>query len=195
MNDSNRRAETRHQYGLARPVLAVLDILVGGLFLLGLLLTFSNVIGRYGFSVPINWAEEVTIFLMIGFVFIGMVQVSWEGAQLRMDIVLGLLPPWVQRRVNLFAIVVELVVGAVVVYASFQVAFMLGQLGRRSVAANIPMVIPHSAVFIGFGLALIAVLWRVRALIRKPPQSAMAETPRGSTAVSVAAEPDREEKR
>lgn len=195
MTSDERREETRRRFDPARPVLAFLRILVGGLFLLGLLLTFANVVGRYAFSVPINWAEEVTIFLMIGFVFIGIVQVSSERAQLRMDVVLDLLPPRVQHRVNLFTIVVELVASAVVVYASFKVAFTLGQLGRQSVAAQIPMAIPHSAVFIGFGLALLAVLWRLRTLIRMPTQGAIAEKPRASTAGSPAAKPEGEEKR
>lgn len=155
-----------------RLVLVAVRVLVGTLFIAGLLLNFANVVGRYGFSAPVNWAEEVIIFLMIGFVFLGVVQVSWERTHLRMDIVLQLLPPWAQRVADFLGLVVELVVYAVAIYASFQVATMQVQLGQRSVVAEIPMVVPHAAVLAGFGLSALVVLWRLWARRKEPRKEA-----------------------
>ena len=51
-----------------------------------------NIIGRYFFSISIPWAEEIMLFLMVGCVFTGCCAVAWEGRQIRMDVVVGMLP-------------------------------------------------------------------------------------------------------
>ena len=56
-------------------------------------INFVNIIGRYFFSVSIPWAEEMMLFLMVGCVFTGCCAVAWEGRQIRMDVVLAILPP------------------------------------------------------------------------------------------------------
>ena len=66
---------------------------VAGICLLGsVAINFANIIGRYFFSVSIPWAEEIMLFLMVGCVFTGCCAVAWEGRQIRMDVVVGMLP-------------------------------------------------------------------------------------------------------
>ena len=55
-------------------------------------INFANIIGRYFFSVSIPWAEEIMLFLMVGCVFTGCCAVAWEGRQIRMDVVVGMMP-------------------------------------------------------------------------------------------------------
>ena len=52
----------------------------------------SNVFGRYLLSSPINWAEEAMQFLLIGAVFMALVKVTWDGAHIRMDMLVQVLP-------------------------------------------------------------------------------------------------------
>src|SRR5271166_3991217 len=56
-------------------------------------INFVNIVGRYFFSISIPWAEEIMLFLMVGCVFTGCCAVAWEGRQIRMDVVLAMLPP------------------------------------------------------------------------------------------------------
>ena len=56
-------------------------------------INFANIIGRYFFSVSIQWAEEIMLFLMIGCVFLGSGAVGWSRRQIRMDAFVALLPP------------------------------------------------------------------------------------------------------
>src|SRR5215468_2767450 len=66
---------------------------VAALFLItSVAINFANIVGRYFFSVSIPWAEEIMLFLMVGCVFTGCCAVAWEGRQIRMDVVVGLLP-------------------------------------------------------------------------------------------------------
>ena len=73
--------------------LLVITRTIAGICLLGsVAINFANIIGRYFFSVSIPWAEEIMLFLMVGCVFTGCCAVAWEGRQIRMDVVLGMLP-------------------------------------------------------------------------------------------------------
>ncbi len=73
-------------------LLAITRSLAGICLLSSVAINFANIIGRYFFSVSIPWAEEIMLFLMVGCVFTGCCAVAWEGRQIRMDVVLGMLP-------------------------------------------------------------------------------------------------------
>ena len=49
-------------------------------------------IGRYFFNASIYWAEEIMLFLMVGCVFLGNGVVAWSGRQIRMDVIVGMMP-------------------------------------------------------------------------------------------------------
>src|SRR5580700_10350685 len=77
---------------------------VSGICLLAsVAINFVNIIGRYFFSVSIPWAEEIMLFLMVGCVFTGCCAVAWEGRQIRMDVVVNMLPPKLRELVNVFS--------------------------------------------------------------------------------------------
>src|SRR6202041_2653940 len=77
---------------------------VSGICLLAsVAINFINIIGRYFFSVSIPWAEEIMLFLMVGCVFTGCCAVAWEGRQIRMDVVVGILPVKIRTLLALFA--------------------------------------------------------------------------------------------
>lgn len=136
------------------------DIVIGCLILVGILLNFANVIGRYVFGSAISWAEEALIFISIWCVFLGAAASAWEDAHLNMDLFLSILPPQVRRLLQVVAGVTGVVVGAVVVYASWQVVSMMARFGQKSTSTEIPMAIPHGAVTVGFTLIVIAILGR-----------------------------------
>jgi C4-dicarboxylate transporter DctQ subunit len=131
------------------------------------IINFVNIIGRYFFNVSIPWAEEIMLFLMVGCVFTGCCAVAWEGRQIRMDVVISMMPPKIK---NLFTLLSELVlIAAAIAVTKFAwpVITQLAAFDERSQAANFPLVIPQAMVPIGY--SLMALLVAVRLLTPRPP--------------------------
>src|ERR1700723_4263433 len=86
-----------------RWLLMITRTVAGVCLLSSVAINFINIIGRYFFSVSIPWAEEIMLFLMVGCVFTGCCSVAWEGKQIRMDVVVGILPVKIRTLLALFA--------------------------------------------------------------------------------------------
>jgi TRAP-type C4-dicarboxylate transport system permease small subunit len=142
---------------------------VAGVCLLGsVAINFANIIGRYFFSVSIPWAEEIMLFLMVGCVFTGCCAVAWEGRQIRMDVVVGMLPAKMRDLLALFSELVLIATAAAVTAFAWPVITQLAAFDERSQAANFPLVIPQAMIPIGY--SLMALLVAVR-LMRSPPRA------------------------
>jgi TRAP-type C4-dicarboxylate transport system permease small subunit len=141
--------------------LTLSDAIIGCLILVAIALNFGNVVSRYVFASAISWAEEALIFLSVWAVFLGAASSSWQNSHLRMDLLLATLPRRWGRALDALAAVAAILVGALVVYASWQVVSMMARFGQRSTSTDIPMVVPHSAITVGFILMLIATAARV----------------------------------
>lgn len=129
----------------------------------GVGLNLANVIGRYVFGKPIFWAEEVLVGVVIWGVFFGAAVVSWRGDHLNMD----LCSSWLGRRgrllVNAFIAACMVFICLYVAWHSWTIVQMFHQTEAVSAGAQIPKVIPHAALTVGFLLSAVAVLlrWRV----------------------------------
>src|SRR5580698_11532573 len=144
---------------------------VAGVCLLGsVAINFVNIIGRYFFSVSIPWAEEIMLFLMVGCVFTGCCSVAWEGKQIRMDVVVSMLPAKIRTLLALFSELVLIATAAAVTAFAYPVIVQLAQFDERSQAANFPLVIPQAMVPIGY--TLMAVLVAVRLMSSRRSQGA-----------------------
>jgi len=128
------------------------------------LINFANIIGRYFFSVSIPWAEEIMLFLMVGCVFTGCCAVAWDGRQIRMDVVVSMLPAKVRDLLNLLSELVLIGTAACVTVFAWPVVSQLAAFDERSQAANFPLVIPQAMVPIGY--TLMALLVAIRLLRR-----------------------------
>lgn len=119
-----------------------------------------NVVGRYVFSSPISWGEEVMLYLMIVAVFLAVPAVTWDGAHLRMDLLGRALPPLARRVIETLTDLISLGVAGLFVYVSVPIVLQLFAFNQRSDAAEIPVAIPQSAIPIGFALVAIALIVR-----------------------------------
>jgi TRAP-type C4-dicarboxylate transport system permease small subunit len=146
-----------------RALVSVLRILAGGLLVASVLLNFANVIGRYFFNASIFWAEEIMLFLMVGCVFLGNGVVAWSGRQLRMDVIVAMMPVQVQKALALLSELVFIAAAVAVVAFGWPVIRDLYNFDQRSQSADIPMVIPQ--VMIPIGLSIMALLVVVRLFI------------------------------
>jgi C4-dicarboxylate transporter DctQ subunit len=144
----------------AQKFVAVLRVIAGVLLVASVTLNFVNVVARYFFNASIFWAEEVMLFLMVGCVFLGNGVVAWSGRQLRMDVIVGMMPAPVQKILVLASELVLIAVCLMIVAFAWPVIRDLTMFDQRSQSADIPMVIPQ--IMVPVGLAIIAILVVVR---------------------------------
>lgn len=122
-------------------------------------LNVANVIARHGLATSIRGADELLVFAMIWLVFFGAAFVSWQDRHLRFPVIFDKLSPRIRRIVGFALSIVSLGLFGVAGFASWQVIEKLDRIGQKSMAAGIPMTIPHSAVFLCFvAMALIAAI-------------------------------------
>ena len=148
---------------LVHALVAVIGALSGVLLVASVALNFANVVGRYFFNASIPWAEEAMLFLMVGCVFLGNGVVAWSGRQIRMDVVVRMLPPKVREALDLFSELVFLITAVAIVIFAWPVIRDLAEFDQRSQAADFPLAIPQAMVPIG--LSIMAFLVAVRLLV------------------------------
>jgi TRAP-type C4-dicarboxylate transport system permease small subunit len=152
---------TDHILRVVRTLVSALRILAGVLLVASIALNFTNVVGRYFFNASIYWAEEVMLFLMVGCVFLGNGVVAWSGRQLRMDVIVGMMPAYTQKVLALLSELTFIVVAICIVIFSWPVMRDLWNFDQRSQSAEIPMVIPQSLVPIGLSIMVILTVVRL----------------------------------
>lgn len=136
----------------------------GILLISSVAINFANIIGRYFFSVSIPWAEEIMLFLMVGCVFTGCCAVAWEGRQIKMDVIVMMLPPQLRDVLNVLSELVLIATAGAVTAFAWPVISQLAAFDERSQAANFPLVIPQAMISIGY--TLMAFLVAVRLMVR-----------------------------
>jgi len=123
----------------------------------------ANVLGRYFFSSPIAWAEELMLFLMILTVYAGAASVTWRQEHIKIDALLMRLPTRLRSYAILFTGLVTLGSLGASIYSGGTVVVMLQGFDQRSDALEFPMWIAQSSVPVG--LALIVFLFLLRAYV------------------------------
>jgi TRAP-type C4-dicarboxylate transport system permease small subunit len=146
---------------ILRAVLAVTRAAAAILLLASVAINFANIIGRYFFHVSFPWAEEIMLFLMVGCVFTGCCAVAWEGRQIRMDVVVGLLPPKLRDLLDLFQELVLIATAVAVTIFAWPVIAQLAAFDERSQAANVPLAIPQAMIPLGYTLMALIVSARL----------------------------------
>ena len=110
------------------------------------------------------------LFLMVGCVFTGCCAVAWEGRQIRMDVVLTILPHKLRVLIDVLSELVMIATAAAVTVFAWPVISQLAAFDERSQAANFPLVIPQVMVPVGY--TLMALVVAVRLLVRSRGSSA-----------------------
>ena len=151
-----------------RYIIAGIQGLTAILMLAAVALNAANIAGRYVFFRPIESAEEIMLFLLVGTVFLGNAIVGFEGKQLRMDVIIHALPRGLRRACDLAADVTMIAVCVFLIVLGWPAVQMLAEFDQRSEAAEIPLVIPQALVPIGLGLNALLVGVRLIASLRTP---------------------------
>ncbi|MEQ9813795.1 MAG: TRAP transporter small permease [Azospirillaceae bacterium] len=152
---------------LGRVLVATERVVAGllGLLLVAMvLLNVANAAGRYVVGRAIDGSDEVLVFSMVWIVFIGTVLVTGRDRHLGFDLAARLFRGrWGALRTGMLDIGLAVLAGYVALQ-SFGFVDRLARLGQVSMAADIPMAVPHAAVLVG--MALTALLAGLRGIVR-----------------------------
>jgi TRAP-type C4-dicarboxylate transport system permease small subunit len=136
---------------LSRAAVMVTRCLLGAVLIGMVLLNVANAVGRYAFGAVFIGADEVLVFGMVWMVMLGMLLVTAEGSHISLD----LLPTRAGVRAKIIlSLIAHSVMALGCAYAAVQSFFFVQRimsLGQTSMALGLPMMIPHSALIVGFG--------------------------------------------
>ncbi|MCR0983779.1 TRAP transporter small permease [Roseomonas populi] len=149
--------------------------LCAGALLAIVLINGANVVGRYFLSAPLEWAEELMLFLLVLIVFAGAAAVTWRNQHIRVDILLGYLPRPMRRAATLVTAAVTVALCVAIGRASLEVVSMLLLFDQRSDALEFPVWIPQGFVLAGLGLIALLTLLRLAATGLDLPESGHGE--------------------
>ena len=100
---SQRQYETR-RIARFRQYAILLTSIICGLLLVGLTaVTVIDVIGRYIFNAPLSGASELTEFLLLGIIFIGLPAITLDKDHISIDLLTMLLPFNLRAILSVFA--------------------------------------------------------------------------------------------
>jgi TRAP-type C4-dicarboxylate transport system permease small subunit len=127
------------------------------------LLNVASAFGRYVQWYTWPWADEVLLFTMVWGIALGLYAVTLRGGHLAMDLVVQRLPGRLQHLAQVLVATVSFVLIGYVVVQSRAFIQTVDAVDMRSMAAQIPMSIPHTGVLVGFLLMMLALV--VRAIV------------------------------
>lgn len=146
---------------------AAVSLLLGVTLMIAVVINVINMVARYGFNSPVEGADEVEIYLMIGLAFLGALVAHIRGRHLRMDVIARRFPRPVGRAVSSLEALTAVLVCGLLTWVSFNYVGRIWRLGSHSENAGIPMWIPHSLLTVAF--ALMTVVGAVRLFVAAPP--------------------------
>ena len=123
-------------------------------------LNFANVVGRYVFLTAIYWAEEAMIYLSIWSIFLAAIAIAYDRADLTMDFFSARLAEKWKRFADAIMTAVTVTVCLFMAWQSLAIARVLVRNGQKSLALEIPMVVPQASLLFGFIMIATAVAAR-----------------------------------
>lgn len=155
--------DASEQTSIARFILVKIPHVVCGVVLLAAIaINIVNVVGRYVFSKPVDWAEEALIYLIVWGVFISVGSITYQGLHLRMDLLVMNIKGWLRACLGGLTALLMVTCSIFVMIQSFRILRGYLASGETSMGAKIPLIYPHTALFVGFGLLALAAIIRFR---------------------------------
>ncbi len=128
------------------------------------ILSFIEVVLRYGFETSIIWSSEVVIVCIIWAVFIGLPLTLRKGGHIRVDVVVNLLRGKKRTSVLLLATAVGILFSVLLFIFSFKYAAFLKESGEVSITTDIPEYLNFLALPVGgflLSIRYVQEIWRV----------------------------------
>jgi len=135
---------------LTRIAASALRVLLGFILIALVLLNVANAICRAAGIVLIG-VDEVLVFGMIWMVMVGVLLVTADRGHINFELVTSRVTPHTQTILMVATHAILVFICAYTAYESFQFVRQITRLGQTSMALGMPMLIPHSALVVGFG--------------------------------------------
>ncbi len=136
---------------ILRGVAAIARALLGLVLIAMVVLNVANAVGRYAFKWVLIGADEVLVFGMVWMVMIGMVLVVAQRGHIALDLVTERASPHAKTILALVAHAVMALGCGYATVQSFSFVQRITATEQTSMALGIPMLVPHSALIVGFG--------------------------------------------
>lgn len=121
------------------------------------LVMFAAVVSRYVFNSSIVWAEELSRYLFVWFVFISASYAVITKAHIRVEALNMIIPKKIRPYVNLIGSFIWMLFSLYISYLGFQYAFNLYKQSATSAALNLPMGVVYLGIPIGYFLMAIRI--------------------------------------
>lgn len=134
------------------------EVLVSLFLAVASLLTFTQVVMRYGIGTTFPWAEELIINLLIWAGLIGSSLALRMGIHIGVDVFVQKFRPSVAKALTLLGLMLGLIFCVVLAVLSVRFVVFLAGSGQMSIGLEIPMWILYLCLPITFGLMSIRFL-------------------------------------
>lgn len=116
---------------------------------LSVVITFVNVVARYFFRSGFAWADEVVRYLIVYVTFVGLGMAIRRKAVISIDLLQNIIGEKAQKLLSGGIHLVELTFGLILGYLSLKLLVTAWNSGERTLAMDIPIVIPYFPLFLG----------------------------------------------
>lgn len=124
------------------------EIFLVFLVLFSLVLIFTNVVLRYGFSSTLTWAEELCRYIFIAATYIGAAAGVRKNGHIVVDVLVVMFPK-LSRPMKIIANFLGASFACLIIYSSSKYAFFLLSVDQLSTGLGVPMWIPYLGVIGG----------------------------------------------
>lgn len=119
------------------------------------LIIFGQVISRYFFHYTPLWSEELSRYLIVWSIFIGVSVGVRENKHIGVDALIRFLPPTLKVAGECLLNLIGIVVVVVLIYTGIQFIGRTIEYEQLSPAMRLPMYIPYLAMPVGLGLSAV----------------------------------------
>lgn len=111
----------------------------------------TNAVGRYSGLFALVGADELLVYGMIWIVMLGAILAARDRSHLSINLLPSAVSGQSAAALQIGIGLVTVAVSAFVAWHSFDFVGRIASLNQASMGLGIPMVVPHSAIFVGFG--------------------------------------------
>lgn len=119
---------------------------------------FLQVVSRYVFGNAFTWTEEISRYLFIWLIFLGIGIGFREHKHISIDFALDLLSPFMKKVVKQFNYIVLIAISSLFVWEGYVMVAQMHMFGQTSANMQIPMWWVYISLPIGFLLTIIRLI-------------------------------------
>lgn len=149
---SGRKAAGRRSLAAFWTALETLMVL---LFLAMLAAMFLQVVARYAIGVGVPWTDETSRFLFVGQIFLGAAIAQRQGAQIRITVLLDLLPDTLRRALEIVSDLLLVAIALGLIFGAWGMAIRTADVAASTIDVSVSWLYTVQMVGVGI-IALLA---------------------------------------